>query len=114
MGVAEVYRGAVQALREKGWIKGELSNANGVCAIGAIQVSLDAGNSAGLMTYADTLDSYEYHLDSILSVMSNGKYLSITSFNDDYAESMDEIIAVMERASLADSSEIFEDIEDED
>jgi hypothetical protein len=96
----ELVEKAIGELRERGWVRGELMDDFGrVCLLGALQVAQTTvnctqQNEVVLEAYRILLERYGYD-----------KFDSVEDWNDNYADSVDDVIELLklagERVDLA-------------
>ena len=96
MKTSEILFGAIELLRDRGWIKGSFKSRKGYCLVGAINQLCNFDNSSDMHAYRCAFDS-----------MNNVIFpcFSITSFNDEVCESVDDACAALEIAACCSAAE---------
>ena len=97
MKLSEIYFGAIDVIRERGWCQGDYSLRDGsVCMYGAMRVA--AGHSPYLST-SDTLDCVKHFRQSVF------QRLQITDANDKHCKTADDACAFLEIAACCAAAE---------
>ena len=96
MKTSEVLFGAIDLLRDRGWIKGSFQSGKGFCLVGAINQACSFDRLPDFRAY----DRAFYALHTVIFPC-----FSITSFNDEVCESVDDACAALEIAGCCAAAE---------